>query len=290
MLAVFALLTAPSFPLQDPPAEPPSQSAVLKAPPGSSPGQPAGPAPDLDPGGGNGAAGMRALSGLLPNGEVLHFGVEWRLIHAGNATLRWSGAPANNGAREVGLTLRSAGLVNALYKVNDVYSTMLEDAFCATAVSIKAEEGRRRRDTKITFDRTGGKAQYLERDLVKDEIVGAREIDVPPCVHDVIGALYRLRSMKLAPGQTVELPVSDGKKSVMARVEAQAREKVKTKAGVYQTVRYEAHLFNDILYRRKGRLYVWLTDDDLRVPVQIRARLQFHIGTITFQLEKQERS
>jgi hypothetical protein len=53
-------------------------------------------------------------------------------------------------------------------------------------------------------------------------------------------------------------------------------------------MRYEAHLFNDVLYRRKGRLFVWLTDDEKRLPVQIRVRLSFPVGTISFELEKAE--
>ncbi len=35
-------------------------------------------------------------------------------------------------------------------------------------------------------------------------------------------------------------------------------------------------------------MFVWLTDDDRRLPVQIRVRMQFLIGTIELKLEKQE--
>ena len=61
----------------------------------------------------------------------------------------------------------------------------------------------------------------------------------------------------------------------MARVEAQQREDIKTPAGAFKTIRYEAFLFNDVLYRRYGHLYVWLSDDARKLPVQIRVRLQF---------------
>jgi hypothetical protein len=109
-------------------------------------------------------------------------------------------------------------------------------------------------------------------------------------VYDVPGGLYYLRTLQLEPGQSIQMPVSDGKKSVMARVEAQQREEVKTPAGTYKTVRYEVFLFNNVLYRRSGHLHLWVTDDARRVPVQIRARMQFTIGTITLQLEKEERT
>ncbi len=223
-----------------------------------------------------------------PVTETLSYGVEWRLIRAGAAKMT-SSADAG-GVRQVSLTLRSAGFVNTLYRVSDDYVTTLERAFCTATVFMHAEEGRRRRDTRITFDAERGKSSYLEQDLVKNTVAAQKEIDISPCTHDVIAGLYRLRSMQLAPGKSMQLPVSDGKKFVNVRIEAQAKEQVKTPAGNYQTIRYEVFLFNDILYKRRGRLFVWLTDDDLRVPVQIRARLQFHVGTITLQLEKQERS
>ena len=43
-----------------------------------------------------------------------------------------------------------------------------------------------------------------------------------------------------------------------------------------------------MLYRRFGHLYIWVTDDARKLPVEIRVRLQFAIGTITLQLEKQQ--
>jgi hypothetical protein len=94
--------------------------------------------------------------------------------------------------------------------------------------------------------------------------------------------------MHLEPGQSAQVPISDGKKSVSAKVEAQARETVKTPSGTYRTIRYEAYLFHDVLYRRPAHLYVWLTDDARKLPVQIRVKMQFTIGTITLQLEKEQ--
>jgi len=44
-----------------------------------------------------------------------------------------------------------------------------------------------------------------------------------------------------------------------------------------------------VLYKRSAHLYVWLSDDARKLPVQIRVRMQFTIGTITLQLAKEER-
>jgi hypothetical protein len=139
---------------------------------------------------------------------------------------------------------------------------------------------------RAVFD--NGRASYLERDLLRNATVLAKEIDTPPCVHDVAGGLYLLRTLNLEPGHSTQIAVSDGKKSVMAKVEAQQREEIKTPAGTFKAIRYEVYLFNNVLYNRSAHLYVWLTDDRRKLPVQIRVRMQVTIGTITLQLEKQE--
>ena len=238
-------------------------------------------------------AGQAALGApvALAARETLSYRVEWRLIRAGAATLSWEAAPEGTPHQwQASLRLESTGLVSRLYKVEDHYVAQLDSGLCAVSSLLKAHEGGRRRETSVTFDGGSRKASYLERDVVKNNVVRSVEIDIPPCVHDVVGGLFVLRKMRLEPGEQAQIPISDGKKSVSARIEAQARETVTTPTGTHKTIRYEAFLFNNVLYKRPGHLYVWLTDDARRLPVQIRVRLQFHIGTLTFQLEKEERT
>jgi hypothetical protein len=229
----------------------------------------------------------------LPGSETLHYGIEWRLINAGKATMSWSPAAGPSGDKdgwEIKLHLQSSGLVSKLYKVDDLYTSQVSPDLCAVSSHLLAHEGRRRRETTVTFNREENKAHRVEKDLIKDAVIEDKVIDIPPCVHDVLGGLFKLRTLSLEPGETIQLPLSDGKKSVSAKIEAQQREDVKTKAGTFKTIRYQAYLFDNVLYRRSAKLYVWLTDDARRLPVQIRVRMQFTIGTITLQLQKEEHS
>jgi hypothetical protein len=184
--------------------------------------------------------------------------------------------------------VESLGFVSKLFRVEDDYRANLNPDLCVQNSELIAHEGPRRRETKISFDGEAQKAVYVERDLAKNTVLASKEIEIPACVHDVIGGIYFLRTLNLEPGQSTEVPVSDGKKSVMAKVEAQQREDVKIPSGPYKTVRYEVYLFDNVLYRRSAHLYVWLTDDRRRLPVQIRVRMQFTIGTITLQLANPE--
>jgi hypothetical protein len=223
--------------------------------------------------------------------EVLSYSVEWRLIYAGSAELRLG--PVKSGDMtewRSKVHLQSAGLVSKLYKLDDTYSAVLQDQFCATDTDLDSFESKKHKDTRVNYDRAQGKATYTEKDLLKNAIVKTDRIDTPSCVSDIIGALYKLRTLKLEPGQSAQMNVSDGKKFVNSRVEAQEREEVQTKAGTFKTIRYEAFLFNGVLYQRKAQLFIWLTDDARKLPVQIRARMSFPIGNITLQLDKEQHS
>lgn len=214
--------------------------------------------------------------------SVLEYGIEWRLIRAGTARLTWS--PAASGYQG-DLHLESTGLVSKLHKVDDDYNVVLRDNLCTRSVYLDAQEGKRHRETRINFDQSG-KATYNERDVLKNTVLLSKEIQTPACVYDYVGGLNRLRSYKLEPGQSVLIPMSDGKKFANVKVEAQEREQVKTPLGTFTAMRYEVGLFNDVIVNKKARLFVWLTEDSRRLPVQIRVRMQFLIGTITLQLEK----
>lgn len=220
-----------------------------------------------------------------PAPETLDYNIEWRLITAGKAKVQWRReAPG----WQVNIHVESVGLVSKLFRVEDDYSANLSDSLCAVSSQFLSHEGSRVRETKISFDAAEQKALYVETDRLKNTVVLSKETETPACVHDVAGGLYFLRTLNLEPGQTATEAMSDGKKSVMAKVEAQAREDVKTPEGVFHTIRYEVSLFNGVLYKRPAHLNVWLTDDARKLPVQIRVRMSITVGTINLLLEKHE--
>jgi hypothetical protein len=225
----------------------------------------------------------------IPVHETLEYEIEWRLIPAGTAALTWAALNNNTGSGgELRLHLESAGLVSRLFRVNDDYTASLAQNYCVQNYFLSAHEGNRSKETRVVYDPQTRKASYIEKDLVKNSVIN-HEVDIPACVHDVVGGLLVLRNLRLEPGKTAQIPISDGKKYVQAKVESQRREDIKTELGTFKTVRYEVFLFDNVLFKRSGHLHVWLTDDDWRLPVQLQVRLQFTIGTITFRLRKQEK-
>jgi hypothetical protein len=228
-------------------------------------------------------------SNTLPARETLYYNIDWRLFTAGKARVELTTTAPPRTELQTNLHLESTGIVSKLFKVVDDYSANMNSAYCAQSLQMTTQEGSRLRETKITFDAEAKKATYLERDRARNNaVVLSQETEIPPCVHDVLGGLFFVRTLNLEPGQSTQIPVSDGKKSVMVKVEAQAREDVKTPEGTFKTIRYEAYLFDGVLYRRSAHVNVWVSDDRRKLPVQIRVRMTFTIGTINLTLEKHE--
>jgi hypothetical protein len=218
----------------------------------------------------------------LPDLGKLTYYIEWRLIHAGDAVLDLHNSEGR-------MKLDSAGLVSALFKVDDAYTVRFEPSFCAAESQMDSKEGKRHHLTTVTFDRNQNRATWTERDVLdNNKVLRKAQVDIPHCVHDVLGGLLTLRGSTLEPGQSTLAPMSDGRRSAQVKVDAQEREEVTTPAGTFKTIRYEVNLLNGVVYPRKGRVFVWLSDDAKRIPVQIRLRLAFPIGTVTLQLQKED--
>jgi hypothetical protein len=219
-----------------------------------------------------------------PSNEILHYGAEWRFVRSGDIVVR------NSGGRQTEMKLDSSGLVSRLFRVEDDYVINRDEQGCNASLNFQVREGRRSRDIHATFDRQRHRASFVERDLTRNVVMTQKESETPGCVYDLTGALRRLREHPPALGSSFEIPVSDGKKTAMIRAEAQEKELVRTPLGQFPTIRYEAFVFGGAFYGRKGRLFVWITDDEHHLPIQLRIQLPFYVGTITLQLEKVERN
>jgi uncharacterized protein DUF3108 len=211
----------------------------------------------------------------------LTYDIEWRLIRAGTAVME----PF---AKEGRVKLDSAGLVSALYKVDNTYSVRYDAGFCAANSVLDAKQGKWHRETNITFDRVQNRAIFVEKDVTTNTVLRSTQVEIPNCVHDIIGSLLLLRGAKVEPGQSTQIIMSDGRKAAPVKIDAQEREQVTTSLGKFNTIRYEVNMLDGVVYQRKGRVFVWLTDDARRLPVQIRMRFSFPVGTVTLQLEKEE--
>ena len=132
--------------------------------------------------------------------------------------------------------------------------------------------GAYRKDLVIRFDQSARKAVYED----------GKSLGVPARVHDVLSAFYYVRTCPLPDGGTVSIPTHDNEKSYEMVVKVLRRERIEVPAGKFDCVVVEPILKSEGIFKSKGEMFVWLSDDDRRIPVQVKSKVP--IGSISVTL------
>ena len=111
-------------------------------------------------------------------------------------------------------------------------------------------------------------------------------VKIPPYVLDILAAFYYVRTQKLRVGIPIYLTNHDNKKVYDLRVIVQKRETIKVKAGKFKCIMVQPQLRGEAIFKQKGELWVWLSDDQYKIPVQMKSAV--FVGSITTELTKIE--
>ncbi len=214
----------------------------------------------------------------FPARQTLSYAVDWRVFPAGTTVLHLQ----QDGDQErVTATADTLGAINLIYRVSDRYQSSFNRLTgCSAGFSKQIQEGRRQVDTDLKFDYAQGKALLTEKNVVKGTSKH-EEASVGPCVTDLLSAIFYPASQTLTPGQSFRVPLGDSIHTVAVTMKVEARETVRTPLGTYQTVRVQPTADAGVV-KARGNIWIWYTDDERHIPVQMRARLFW--GTITFRL------
>lgn len=148
------------------------------------------------------------------------------------------------------------------------------------------EHGKRRRSSEAVFDQTRGKVSWTEIDpndpkrpprVVSGEFTGL--------VHDILSAIYFMRTQPLKVGKSLELPISDSGQVYKIPVRVLEKKRLKTVLGRVEAVLIEADLFGaGGMLDGNGKFFMWFTDDARRVPVSVKVKTEY--GTFDIKLKK----
>ena len=201
-------------------------------------------------------------NGTLPRSKSLSYSIEWRLITAGKARLDWTALPGRRGGWEAKLHLESVGLVSKLFKVEDDYTATYNQALCVQSSALTTHEGSPpARDARHLRRRLEEGVVSRTRSPEEHHPAGAGNRNPPAVSTTSSAACIFCAPSTSSRARPCRSRSATARRAVMARVEAQQREEVKTPAGTFKTIRYELFLFNNVLYQRSAHLYVWVTDD-----------------------------
>ncbi len=205
-------------------------------------------------------------------GEELHYDIRWGFIPAGEGTLTISGKGAEDGVYHIITTARSNAFVDTFYKVRNKIETFLDVKNDSSVGYRKIQrEGRHHRDVDLVFDHEKNEATLIKNGEVE------KTIQVPNRIHDPLSAIYYLRTVKDLETEPV-LNVTDGKKNYRVRIRNLGREHIGTPLGYFDTIKVEPIVEDmELIFDKKkgGKLLIWLTDDEKKVPVKMKSELAF---------------
>jgi hypothetical protein len=212
----------------------------------------------------------------FPAKQTLNYAVDWRVFPAGQATFHLEQA---GNVQHVIATGESIGAVNLLFRVNDRFESYFDRTTgCSSSFAKQLQEGRRQITSTLRFGE--GKQVLQEKNLVSGTSK-SQEAAIPSCVTDLMSAIFYGGSQPLQPGTSFHMPVADAMRVVDVTMKAEAREQIVTLAGTFQTIRVQP-IADAGVVKNRGNIWIWYTDDERHLPVQMRARLFW--GTITMRL------
>jgi hypothetical protein len=218
----------------------------------------------------------------FPQKQTLTYSVDWRVFPAGTAVLHFESL-----GDRLRLTANAdtSGAINLLFHVSDRFqSTFDRQKGCTEEFDKQTVEGRRQVNSTLRIDYGQNKSILDEKNQVTGQTKHV-ETPISGCVTDLLTGMFYAASQPLTPGRSFVFPVVDAQKTVPVTMRVESREEIKTTLGTFKTVRVQPTADAGVV-KNRGNIWIWYTDDERHLPVQMRARLFW--GTITFRLTGNE--
>ncbi|HWT64652.1 MAG TPA: DUF3108 domain-containing protein [Terracidiphilus sp.] len=218
----------------------------------------------------------------FPQKQTLTYSVDWRVFPAGTAVIHFE----SMGDRErISASADAAGAINLLFHVSDRFQSVFDRSKgCTYQFDKQIVEGRRQLNSNLRMDYAQGKSILDEKNLVTGQSKHV-ESAIPSCMTDLLTGVFYISALPLNVGQSFTIPVVDAMHNVPVTMKVEGREEVKTSLGSFKTIRVQPTAEAGVV-KNRGNIWIWYTDDERHLPVQMRARLFW--GTITFRLTGNE--
>lgn len=210
--------------------------------------------------------------------EKLVFSVDYGFLNAGSASLEIDtiiDVRGHNCFRIVSKA-RSNAFFSKFFRVDDRVATYVDtEGIYPLWFEKHLREGKFRADRWVRFEQSQNLAVESKGDTTK----------VPPFVQDVLSAMYYVRTLPLEVGKSLYIDNYADRKNYPLEVRVLRKEKKKVDAGEFDCFVVEPLLQEGSgIFANRGKLTVWLSADQHRLPVYMRSKVIF-IGSISAQLK-----
>jgi len=207
-------------------------------------------------------------------GEWLHFDIGYGFINAGTATMEVKEIVEYNGrpAYQLVSTARSNKFFSSFFPVRDRVESIIDAiGLFSWRFEKNLREGNYRSHRQYAFDQINNYTVYK-----------GDTMEVAPYVQDALSILYYIRTQPLEVGKSIFVDNFTDGKNYPLEVRVLEKERIETKAGEFECLVLEPLMRSSGIFKHEGRLTVWLTDDRLRLPVQMKSKVV--VGSITAEL------
>ena len=219
-------------------------------------------------------------------GEKLTFELRWGIIPAGTAVLEVLPIETINGrdAYHFTMTVTSNSFVDKFYKVRDRIDAYTDIAVTRSLGYKKHQrEGRSKRDIVVEFNWDLNQAQYSNFGKPLDPI------EIMPGTFDPFSIFYFTRITDWDKNNSMEQPVTDGKKMIIGKSRLISRKKISVPAGEFDALLFEPNIekIGGVFEKSKNaKIEIWVTDDHRRIPLRLKSKVA--VGSFVGELVSME--
>jgi Protein of unknown function (DUF3108) len=217
-------------------------------------------------------------------GEWFKFRVHYGFINAGYATVEVQEAERNNKKvfHAVGKGYNT-GMSRMFFKVDDLYESYFDKETSKPYQFVrKIDEGGYKMNQEGFFNQESNKV------LVKDyKNKDEKTVAVTENVQDILSTFYYLRNNpnvdKLKKGESIGVDMFFDNEITKFKLKFMGIEDIDTKFGTISCMIFRPLVQSGRIFKEEESLTVWISNDDNKIPVRIKASLA--VGSIKADLE-----
>ncbi len=224
---------------------------------------------------------LPASLGIIFSGqEQMHYEVSWSGgVKIGDIHLHITPEKSEPDSYAISAQVKSTGPLNVFYPVDDIFHCIVAgDMKLPLRYEVFQREGHGRKVTRrvTVYDQAGGVVTY-QKNQQPHQLYPFKGK-----TYNEFAAFVISRALKLEADSHIIVPTfADNKRNEVA-VRLLKKEKRPSIFGERQTLKMQPIMNFKGLYEKSGNTLLWLTDDQCRVPVEIRSRIA--VGSLVAKL------
>lgn len=211
--------------------------------------------------------------------ERFVYKAKWGVVEAGEAVIETLPDEYVNGRRfyHFVMTTRTNSTIDRIYKLRERQDSYVDQNFTHSVQYEKRSMGSHPREVVVYFNWKQMNATYVN--FGEPE----KPVSIVPGTFDPLSLFFAIRTHDFREGNSILIPITDGKKLISTKAVVQGRERIVVNERAYDTY----VVVPDFDLRKafeKGRpdMKIWITADDRRIPIKIESRQRF--GKVVLEL------